>query len=73
MRHTYNNLPTLAEVRRMVYDAVQEGRMWLEICEGVKLFIEHVAGTEYRAVTEGNLEVARVHKHDQHVWHIATA
>lgn len=73
MKNTNRNHPTLAEVRRLVQEAVQAGHMLLEICEGVKLFVEHVAGTEYRAVTSDNIEVARVHKRIGDYWHVATA
>lgn len=59
-------------IRKLVQDAVQAGATIIDIL-GTALFIEHVAGTEYRATLPDGGEVVRVDRHNPDYWHVMTA
>lgn len=63
---------SMAQVRKLVQDAVQAGKTMIDIL-GTALLIEHVAGTEYRATLPDGGEIVRVDRHNPDYWHVATA
>lgn len=62
----------LKRVCLAVKQAALEGKEWLEVY-GIMLYIEHVAGMEYRAILADGGEIVRFEKCGREVRHMVTA